>query len=93
MSYMLIIHEVQDYALWKKVFDDASQLRKDAGEISYQLLNYEVEGNKIVHFSKWKGHKEARTFFESPRLVQLRKDSGVKSPEFIYLNEIENGTL
>lgn len=93
MSYMLIIHEVIDYDLWKEVFDKASQLRKDAGEISYQVLKYDKDANKIVHFSKWKGHKEARAFFESPQLVQIRKDAGVKSPEFIYLDEIENGTL
>ena len=90
---MLIIHEVLDYDLWKKIFDDASQLRKDAGEISYQVLKYDKDKNKIVHFSKWKGHKEARAFFESPLLIQIRKDAGVKSPEFIYLDEIENGTL
>lgn len=90
---MLIIHEVLDYGLWKKVFNEASQLRKDAGEISYQVLKYDKDTNKIVHFSKWKGHKEARAFFESPRLVQIRKDAGVKSPEFIYLDEIENGIL
>ncbi|HEX8548817.1 MAG TPA: hypothetical protein VF691_17765 [Cytophagaceae bacterium] len=90
---MLIIHEVQDYDLWKNVFDGASQLRKDAGEISYQVLKYETDGNKIVHFSKWKGHTEARAFFESPRLKQIRQDAGVRSPEFIYLDELENGIL
>ncbi len=93
MGYMLIIHEVKDYDQWKVVFDNASQIRKDAGEISYQVLRYDKDANKIVHFSKWKGHKEAREFFESPRLVQIRKDAGVKSPEFIYLDEIENGVL
>lgn len=31
--------------------------------------------------------------FESPRLVQIRKEAGVKAPEFIYLDEIEAGNL
>jgi hypothetical protein len=26
-------------------------------------------------------------------LVQIRKEAGVKSPEFIYLDEMEYGTL
>lgn len=93
MSYVLIIHEVHDYNQWKSILDKASQLRKDAGEISYKLLKYDDEANKIVHFSYWTGHQEARAFFESPLLVQIRKEAGVKSPEFIYLDELENGTL
>ena len=29
----------------------------------------------------------------SPRLVQIREEAGVKSPEFIYLEEIEAGMV
>ena len=38
MQYVLIIHEVEAYPAWKVVFDQAADLRKRAGEISYQLL-------------------------------------------------------
>lgn len=51
MQHVLIIHEVQDYKTWKKVFDDASASRKDSGERQYQVLKYEHDPNKIVHFS------------------------------------------
>ena len=93
MDYVLIIHEVADYLAWKKVFDNASKIRKEAGEISFQVLRYEKESNKIVHFSKWTTIEDAKIFFESPKLVQIRKEAGVKSPEFIYLNELDSGTL
>jgi quinol monooxygenase YgiN len=93
MKYVLIIHEVEDYPIWKKVFDDAAGIRKDAGEISYQLLRYEADANRIVHFSQWISIERAKTFFESPRLVQIRKEAGVKAPEFIYLEQLENGIL
>ena len=93
MKYVLIIHEVKDYQVWKEIFDNAATIRKEAGEISYQLLKYENRDNKIVHFSVWNSLDNARAFFESPRLVQIRKDAGVKSPDFIYLEEIERGVL
>ncbi|MFT4569023.1 MAG: hypothetical protein ACI9FN_003993, partial [Saprospiraceae bacterium] len=32
MHYVLIIHEVESYAEWKKGFDKASKIRKKAGE-------------------------------------------------------------
>ena len=93
MQHVLIIHEVADYAAWKKVFDSAAGIRKEAGERSYQVLRYEHEPNRIVHFSAWTSIADAKNFFESPRLVQIRKDAGVKAPEFIYLDQLESGTL
>lgn len=93
MKYVLIIHEVADYDAWKNVFDQAATIRKEAGEISYQVLKYENEPNKIVHFSVWTSIENAKLFFESPKLIQIRKDAGVKSPEFIYLDQIESGIL
>ena len=53
MYHVLIIHEVDDYAAWKKGFDQASALCKSAGEIVFQILKYADEPNKIVDFSKW----------------------------------------
>jgi quinol monooxygenase YgiN len=83
MSHVLIIHEVADYPAWKRVFDAAADIRKEAGERSYQVLKYQSDPNKIVHFSVWTSHADARAFFESPKLVQIRQDAVVKSPDFI----------
>jgi heme-degrading monooxygenase HmoA len=90
---VLIIHAVKDYPKWKQVFDDAAGLRRNAGEQSYQLLKYDTSANQIVHFSRWESLTKARTFFESPQLIQIRKDAGVEAPQFIYLNQLEAGTL
>lgn len=93
MHHVLIIHEVADYEAWKKVFDSASSIRRDAGERSFQVLKYQNDPNRIVHFSVWTSIDDAKRFFESPELVQIRKEAGVKSPEFIYLEQLEAGTL
>ena len=91
--HVLIIHEVADYPAWKAVFDAAAEIRKEAGERSYHVLKYDNDALKIVHFSAWSSHAAARAFFESPRLVKIRQDAGVKAPEFIYLDLLETGTL
>jgi quinol monooxygenase YgiN len=93
MQYVLIIHEVEDYPAWKIVFDNAVGIRRDAGERSYQVLKYENDTNRIVHFSAWTSIAAAKAFFESPRLVEIRRQAGVKAPEFIYLDLLEAGTL
>lgn len=81
------------YPTWKVVFNQAADIRKRAGEISFQLLRYDNDANNIVHFSEWSSLDNARRFFESPELVEIRKKTGVKSPDFIYLQEIEHGVL
>jgi quinol monooxygenase YgiN len=93
IHYVLILHEVAHYAAWKAVFDGAAEMRKQAGEISYQLLRHDHIANQIVHFSAWASLDAARTFFESPDLVEIRLRAGVKTPTFIYLDEIERGVL
>ena len=93
MQFVLIIHEVEDFQKWKEGFDKAALIRKEAGEQTYQVLVDDDDPNKVIHFSIWKNHDLAKSFFESDEVKEIRKRLGVKQPEFIYLNEIENGTL
>jgi len=93
MQYVLIIHEVEDYESWKKVFDAAADIQREAGERTYQVLKDDSNPHKIVHFSSWTSADDARRFFESPQLVKMRREAGVKSPDFIYLDQLESGTL
>lgn len=91
--HVLIIHEVEDYEKWKAIFDDAAGIRRDAGEVAYQLLAYDTDATQVVHFSRWTSLDAARAFFESPKLVEIRRMAGVRAPEFLYLNAIECGQL
>jgi len=93
MPSILIIHEVADYAAWKEAFDRAAGIRRAAGEISFDLLRFDEDGNKVVHFSEWTSLAAARTFFESAEVVEIRRQAGVKKPEFCYLERLEAGTL
>ena len=93
MPHVLIIHEVADYPAWKAIFDSAAGIRHDAGEISFQVLKYENDPNRIVHFSRWRSLAAARAFFESERLVESRRQAGVKAPEFLYLDDLDSGVL
>jgi quinol monooxygenase YgiN len=84
---------VADYPSWKKVFDAAAAIRRAAGERSYQVLRVQSDPARIVHFSAWTSIDDAKRFFESAELVRIREEAGVRSPEFIYLELLEAGTL
>ena len=93
LAHVLILHGVEDYASWKRVFDAAAPMRKAAGERSYQVLRGKDDANMIVHFSAWSSHEDAMRFFQSPELEEIRRQAGVKAPNFIYLHELERGIL
>lgn len=81
MDYVLIIHEVEDHAGWEKGFDQASALWKSTGEIQYQVLEFENEPNKVVHFSRWASFQQAKDFFESNQVQEIRQRLGVGCKE------------
>ena len=93
MPFVLIVHEVDNFESWKAVFDGAANIRKAAGEISFQVLTSEIDANKVVHFSRWRNLEDARRFFESAELIKIRREAGVRAPEFIYLNACDHGDL
>lgn len=93
MKHLLITHQVEDYTAWKIVFDNAAGIRKEAGEISFQVFRYDGLPNKVIHLSLWNDMDNAKQFFNSPKLVQIRKDAGVKQPDFIYLDLLDEGVL
>lgn len=93
MPHVLILHAVESYPAWKRIFDDAAAIRREAGERRYQLLSEAANPNHVVHFSTWTSLEAARAFFESPELVKLRQEAGVHAPTFLYLDAIEQGDL
>jgi quinol monooxygenase YgiN len=93
MDYVLIIHAVKDYPAWRKIFDDAATIRKEAGEQQYYVLRDENDANRIIHFSRWASIAKAKAFFESPRLVEIRRQAGVEAPDFNYLHLLGQGEL
>jgi heme-degrading monooxygenase HmoA len=91
--HVLIIHQVADYPAWKTIFDGAADIRKAAGEIGFQVLRTQDDANRIVHFSRWQSLERARRFFESEEVTQIRREAGVHAPQFIYLDELDQGRL
>ena len=91
--FVLIVHHVDDYPAWKAIFDGAAGLRRGAGELNFQVLASDTDPNRVVHFSQWRSLAAARRFFESPELVEIRRQAGVRAPEFLYLDELDRGEL
>ena len=91
MDHVLIIHAVRDSEAWKRVFDAAAPIRREAGERSFQVLRDASDPNQVEHFSHWDSIARAKALFESPQLVAIRRQAVVESPDFFLFASAGGG--
>lgn len=88
MASMLITHQVEDFAAWKKVFDSHASLRTSNGEISTQIFRDASDPNKLTIINKWNSLANAQKFAHSPELKAAMEKAGVVGqPSVAFLNE------
>ncbi len=95
MPYVLAArHKVEDYAKWKSGFDGDIEMRKAAGEKSYQIFRTKDDPNNLVILFEWDTMDNARKLMESDELGEKMKQAGVVGPPDIYfLEEVEKGSV
>jgi heme-degrading monooxygenase HmoA len=92
MAYMMVRHNVKDYAAWKSVFDSVSDLRRRNGEQSYQILRQNNGANSLVALFEWDTLDNARKYAASPELKAAMERAGVTGkPEILFLEEAAQG--
>ena len=76
------------------MFDDAAGIRKEAGEVSFRVLRYGggFESDRAFFSVASRSRRPGRSS-SPPKLVEIRRLAGVEAPEFIYLNQLEQGVF
>jgi hypothetical protein len=94
MSQVLIKHKVNDYAVWKDVFDNFADFRKSSGEKSYRILYQHDDPNDLMLLFDWDTQENAETFLASNELKSAMREAGVaEAPKIEFFNEAANGSL
>lgn len=96
MPYSMAILKVADFTKWKANFDsDESKVaRRQATEKSYMILHTVDDPNKFVLLNEWADEKKVAEFFQSDKLKELQKDSGVvEKPEIFVFGKVEEGSV
>ena len=74
MSYILVTrHKVEDYARWKSAFDGDTEMRKGAGEKSYQIFHTDDDPNNLAILFEWDNLDNARKFMQSEELRERNR--------------------
>jgi quinol monooxygenase YgiN len=95
VSFVLVTqHKVEDYAKWKTEFESSGiDMRKKAGEKSYQIFRTDDDPNNLVMLFQWDSIDNARKFMESNELREGMQKAGViGQPEIRFLEEVEKGS-
>ena len=88
MPYLMVRHKVEDWAKWKKAFDEHGAARADAGSKGGQLFRNADDPNEIVVVFSWDGMDKARAFAQSEDLKQIMERAGVADkPDVFFLDE------
>ncbi len=90
MTYVMVLHHVEDYDRWKPVFDGDSVTRKDRGSKGAFILRNNDDPNHLVVLTEWENLENAKNFVESEELKNTMVKAGVIGrPAVFYLEEIE----
>ena len=91
MSYLIVSHEVKDYAKWKPVFDEHGAFRKANGSKGGRLLRNAQDPNRLTILFEWESVDKAQQFAQSPELRAAMEEAGVTGqPQVSFLEEIES---
>lgn len=94
MVNLLIKHKVNEYEVWKKVFDGFIETRRASGEKNWRIWHLHDNPNDLVLLFEWDSHENARSFMNNPELKQAMVDAGVSEPpEFYFLEENDRGRV
>ena len=91
MTFVLVIHEVEDYDKWKPVYDEDGAVRKAKGSKGAFVFRVAENPNKLIVLTQWEDMESAKSFAEGDELRVTMQKAGIKGqPEVYYLEEIEN---
>ena len=90
MTYVLVIHRVENYDKWKSVYDDDGTTRKAKGSKGATVFHNDKDPNHLIVLTEWENIERAKNFAESEDLVSTMQKAGVVGrPAVFYLEEIE----
>jgi heme-degrading monooxygenase HmoA len=90
MTYVLVIHNVEDYAKWKAVYDEHGTVRKAKGSKGSSVSRNADNPDQIVIITEWEDIEHAKNFAEAEDLkIAMQKAGVIGRPDIYYVEEIE----
>jgi quinol monooxygenase YgiN len=91
MATMFVRHTVNDYAKWKKVYDEFASVRKGKGVTGASVHRDANDPNTIIITHQFKDLNAAKAFADSEELKSAMASAGVSGrPEIWFAEDVEH---
>jgi len=88
MAKLIVHQKVQEYATFRKVYDDQETTRNEAGCTGAQVFQSPSDPNEITVITDWPSVDAAKTFVASPALREaMKRAAAISQPEILFLVE------
>lgn len=81
--WMMVVHEVEDCAAWRAIFDSGISTRQSAGELRFEIAKHPAYPNDIIAIFQWDTAERARAFVDDPAVRNAMKAAGVISEPIV----------
>ena len=90
MAHIIVWHQVEDFEIWKNMFDEHEATRRAAGSQGGTVYRSSDDSNEIVVVLRWDNQDNARAFMESQNLQEVMAAAGVTGqPMVAFLDDGE----
>jgi heme-degrading monooxygenase HmoA len=77
MALCLVLHRVQDFDAWRRVYDSVAQLQKDGGVGAESVHRMADDPDNVLVVHEFDSLDHARRFFADPQLRDAMQRGGV----------------
>lgn len=74
---VVILHRVDNYAQWRRVYDSVEQLRTESGVLDHAVFRAEGDPDNILVTHKFTTLEAAHEYFENPKVLDAVREAGV----------------
>jgi hypothetical protein len=88
MARLFVRHNVTDYKVWRKAYDDFDSERRSMGVTGHAVFQSADDPNDVTAWHDFSTLEKAKSFASSTRLKEVMGKAGVKgAPQIWFVNE------
>ena len=84
MATLFVRHEVEDFARWKKAYDDFNAERATMGVTGHGVYQTEGDPNDVTIYHHFETMDAAKAFVQSSRVREVMTAAGVKGQPTVW---------
>jgi hypothetical protein len=89
VATLFVRHTVADFDTWKKVYDEADEMRRSMGVTSHGVYQLDGNPNDVTVYHEFDSMDAAKSFVESPRLREALQQAGVQGHPDIWITQMK----